>query len=101
MILDLEKFDLAEVAGLCLLASEYLAFQQRKPVFQMAELRILTGFGGMDWISQQYFDDFVWSGLDGQLDRLHWILTRFRGGPSLDFSRVSVPDWSHFKKGRK
>ena len=87
------------VAAMCLLAFEYLAWQQGKPVFQASELRICVGFGGLEWISTN-FQGPNSSASSGLIDHLFWVLSNLRNGPPLNLTGLNVPSWSHFSKGK-
>ena len=100
MICDLQKFSLQESAALCLFAQEYLAFRQNKPCFQSAELRIAIGHAGLDWYQEQGIGSDNSELCDGQVDRLHFLISQLQNGPLLTSFGMNLPAWSHFSQGK-
>ena len=86
------------ISAFCLLSMEYLAYRQRRPIFQMAEIRILTGFGGLDWFLDHFGLDNGLLPSDGLIDRVFVALSQVENGPELSSFGLSVPRWSHFQK---
>ena len=84
---------------MALLASEYLAYHQGRPVFQLSEIRIQIGHGALDVFSQFQQDQPELLMADGQIDRMYSVLSLLRNGPPSSAFGMNVPKWSHFSEG--